>query len=614
MPVEVACPNCKRLLKAPDEAAGKKARCKRCRASFYLPGTPSANSDESSVQLSAEGVLPPSAPAADANPFAFDDTPAVGMQRPTPLAQPSVSASKEMETEPVQFEATVSDNPFAFSTPDTPAADDAQPKSQRSKPVQKARTETSRKPVARKPARASGTLRIIGVAGVVGLFCAIGGGIGVYLWMQMQNPVASGPVPADSKPIGSVDQPEGNRLAPPADKADASDVSRPSSPRVVRITGGLELPAGPNTGGTVIQKPNDRLSLDIEAGKIQRVLFADTEAAVAAVVWPSFAGVLGRGGTNAVDVYSLNSGNRIDRLELPASGRGGPLLCSLSPDGNRFAAESPASRLTVWNLIDKLKLIDGVEPFAADGETAPGIAAVYFVDNDRLAVVSPMGAVDVWSLKANAKIASGPPLGKITQDRPLLDQRTITITPDRKAVLLMVGEQLYEVPLKTSLPAAALTLPRKPESGYALAADSSGSRVLAAYRASDPGPHTLIVVARLGSEKPTMMLHLAESAGEPVAAAWPALDTAVVLTDKGVALVIDAEVNRVIAAIRPAAAPALLQPGVASERFWYALPDPADVKQSLLLSIPMPFDDYFSLRDAANEPIGLAISAEGLGK
>jgi hypothetical protein len=38
------------------------------------------------------------------------------------------------------------------------------------------------------------------------------------------------------------------------------------------------------------------------------------------------------------------------------------------------------------------------------------------------------------------------------------------------------------------------------------------------------------------------------------------------------------------------------------------------VKQSLLLSIPMPFDDYFSLRDAANEPIGLAISAEGLGK
>ena len=39
MPIEIACPQCKKLLKVPDEAAGKQARCPACQTIADVPIT-----------------------------------------------------------------------------------------------------------------------------------------------------------------------------------------------------------------------------------------------------------------------------------------------------------------------------------------------------------------------------------------------------------------------------------------------------------------------------------------------------------------------------------------------------------------------------------------------
>jgi len=161
-----------------------------------------------------------------------------------------------------------------------------------------------------------------------------------------------------------------------------------------------------------------------------------------------------------------------------------------------------------------------------------------------------------------------------------------------------------------------LQLPRAPDGCYALAADASGARLAVAYRANDPGPHTVLAVARLGDEKPSLLVPVDPDAGVPVAAGWTGQDTAVVVTDKGgVGLVVDAEAGRVVAAIKPAVGPAVHQPGAATGLDWCTLPAPADAKTGVLVGVAVPFDAYYTLRDAATKAAaGLVIGAEGLGK
>ena len=85
----VACPGCKATLKAPEEMAGKKAKCKKCGVSFRIPGgaEPTGDSVGDSQFLSAMDVPIPAAAAAAANPFDFGG-------EPEPPAKP---AEKEKE-------------------------------------------------------------------------------------------------------------------------------------------------------------------------------------------------------------------------------------------------------------------------------------------------------------------------------------------------------------------------------------------------------------------------------------------------------------------------------------------------------------------------------------
>jgi hypothetical protein len=123
----------------------------------------------------------------------------------------------------------------------------------------------------------------------------------------------------------------------------------------------------------------------------------------------------------------------------------------------------------------------------------------------------------------------------------------------------------------------------------------------------------VVVVARLGDAKPAAVVPLADEWGVPVEAAWSGPETAVVVTDKGVAILFDGESNAMIGMIRPATVPAAHFPGTATGLHWCVLPDPADAKKAVLVSVPVPFEGYFELRDE-KKPAGLVVSVEGIGK
>src|SRR5947209_8514715 len=95
--VEVACPSCKAMLKAPDNMAGKKARCKKCNASFRIPGANETGDGGDSQMLSViDSPLPP--PAASDNPFSFGDEPVDSPKAPPPQPKTPPPAPREKST------------------------------------------------------------------------------------------------------------------------------------------------------------------------------------------------------------------------------------------------------------------------------------------------------------------------------------------------------------------------------------------------------------------------------------------------------------------------------------------------------------------------------------
>src|SRR5688572_7347174 len=95
MPVQVPCPHCGAKLKAPDNATGKKVKCKQCNQGFRIPGTaaasPIGDDDIPVADLVEEppSPPPPAKPAAtlpSADPFDFGKPAA---KAPAPAPKPA---------------------------------------------------------------------------------------------------------------------------------------------------------------------------------------------------------------------------------------------------------------------------------------------------------------------------------------------------------------------------------------------------------------------------------------------------------------------------------------------------------------------------------------------
>jgi hypothetical protein len=88
--VEVACPGCKTVLRAPDNMAGKKARCKKCNTPFRIPGPAAGDSVGESQMLSA--VDTPAVPPPTADPFDFLTAAATEAAPPKDKSTPKAKA------------------------------------------------------------------------------------------------------------------------------------------------------------------------------------------------------------------------------------------------------------------------------------------------------------------------------------------------------------------------------------------------------------------------------------------------------------------------------------------------------------------------------------------
>ncbi|MBN9119825.1 MAG: hypothetical protein J0I06_11810, partial [Planctomycetes bacterium] len=100
--VEVSCPNCGTKFKAPDNMAGKKARCKKCNTAFRIPGVPLAESvgdaDVPVADLIDEGpsAVPPAKSAA-----ALPSADAFDFGKPAAKPAPAPPAAKSAPSGPV---------------------------------------------------------------------------------------------------------------------------------------------------------------------------------------------------------------------------------------------------------------------------------------------------------------------------------------------------------------------------------------------------------------------------------------------------------------------------------------------------------------------------------
>ncbi|HYH68152.1 MAG TPA: hypothetical protein VD866_25895, partial [Urbifossiella sp.] len=460
--VEVACPGCQAVLKAPDAMAGKKARCKRCNTSFRIPGgTAPPDSVSDSQQISAvvpspaarkpaaplvEEDIPAAMPVEDDeplpasvadepsdDPFAFSAAPAKKGQPRAEDSPPAADAgdpfsfsasaapepknARKSSDEEAPPPAADADDPFGF----TPSA--AAPKSSRKLRAAAPAADDDDRPAAKKkPAGGGGGLVKVAVAAAV--FALVAGGVVAGVLVYLNNK------PGDQTKNEKKDE---KKLDPPAEPAPA-DTPQPTTKakdagkgakgtttgggnKVTKGTKGggtmfslgkakaLELPPKPADPKTRIQPTSAPVPVTVPFDKLSRLFPPAKDGADIGVAWRSAAGFQGAGEKITLSVFSPTSGFETGKVE--ADGDGLPdAACDLSADGGTFAiGHRGTGKVTVWDVRKKAKKLDAFDPYKDKPEhKAAKLAAVYLTEPpDRVVTVTSAGAVHVWDVATKAE-------------------------------------------------------------------------------------------------------------------------------------------------------------------------------------------------------------------
>lgn len=633
MSIEVPCPNCQSVLKAPDGMAGKKARCKKCQHPFRIPGQPAGPVDSVADSEHLSVVT--------ASPFAFD-----GSAEAQPVSPPP-PAKAARTTKPVAAPAEEPDNPF--SMPSGAISDDDTPPEPKSKSkyrkgdskadakvdskIEKSKSKSKfRQPAATKPSGGGGVKKIL-TFGVLGLLCAAAGGAGIYFFMMPKEKPAVAVVPATAAPAPVVvEKAKDDKKAAPkkpnvaSNEPNKASVAKPEAAakaksRVVfNIPRTLDKMPDPSKL-KIVEKPKDVIALDHNYGSVRKVIVGGKDGPVAIVIRHTFDGFQGKGGKDTVDRYSLTSGTRVDRTEIESDGLTWPRATDISPNGERLAIDSPANKITIYQLSDKgKKILDGFDPYPDAKGKSPGIAAIYFLDDNAIAVVSKEGTVDAFDITTKAKTVTGKPLPTVPTV-PLAENRSVAISADRKLIAVYAGGVVYEIPTATCEPKVGTTLGNAPMEGLALAIDDSGTRFAVAYQAgqaqgADAVPYTRIAHARFGDPEPKIDLPVNEEFGVPASCAWVSPEAFVMVSTNQIGFLFDADQggNQIVAGLRPPVAGVFCL--YAQDRYWCLLSDATDVaKKAILVSTPFPPQEYLPLVSAGKEkPVALQVSAKGIAK
>jgi hypothetical protein len=615
-------------LKVPEGTAGKKARCKKCKYSFHIPGEPTAPVD----------------PVDDSEHLSVIDSP-FSFAAPAPAKEPAKKEipppSKEVNKKPGASPAA-GDNPFAVAT--AAATDDPTPIPSK-EPGSKSKYQKKAEPAAKKssyrgpkPAAGGGGKGRTVLFLFAALLCAAGGAGGFHAFTEYQKSkeskpaatpvVAAAPAP-EPQPVAEkpkeekakktddrarkankeADKVEPAAAGAPADKRDAAPQAKRGGPKV---TGGLKLPA-PAAKPTPYEKATATIPLDHDAKAVKQLILGGSEGPVIVVVRRTSDGLGGMGRKDTLDRFALNTNRKIDSTVIPADAvKGYPRAGDISPGGDRYAYEHPAGKLSVAQLGTDTKLLDGLAISDDEKEKHPGIAALYFLTDDKVAVVTTAGVVETWDIAAKKKVASSEPIPAAAN---LADKRSLALhrhrDPEKATLFAFAGGAIHAVH-PGGKPTLALTLPKAPSEGLALAVDPSGQRLAVAFRATDPGNHVRFVHARVGDPKPAADQPLDADLGTPTLAEWTRPETFTLLTDKGVGFAFDAEANVLIAGLRTPAPTHVVADGV---RHWVLLPNAADAKKAVLVNVTVPPEGYSqSLTGAKWQPFSLAITADGTAK
>lgn len=598
--VEVPCPGCRAVLKAPDSMAGKKARCKRCNTPFRIPGGV-ADSVGDSQMLSAADP-PPAARKPAPRPPAEEDIPAATAVDDEPLA-----ATVAEDDEPLA--ATVAEEPpapaaagslFAFS------AAPAEPAKKRRRDEDEDDDRGDRRPApGRKPA-AGGPNKLVLVGVGAGVFALVAGGVvaAALVYMHSKPAEVAKNEKKDEKKLPDAAPPpepppaEKDATPPPKGKTgrggkDAGGARGPGTAAAKGKGGMLALPQGKAlafpakpTGAKVVAEPaSNPVPVEVAFAEVRRFFPPAKAEGDVGVAWRSNAGFQGSGEKISLSLFSPNTGKELAKVESDGDGTPDP-ACDLSVDGGTFAIGNRLTgKVTVWDVRKKAKKLDAFDPYKDLPEhKAAKLAAVYLTEPpDKLVTVTTAGAVHVWDV--GSKAAAGEFVPPKAAPGKVADRRGVAPFPNRRGVVVAVAGVVYKVSTFEGV-AGSPAEDLGGDVGRSLAlAVSPGGKLLYAFETDADGKKEKAVMM-LAEGSRSLALRWPADAGEPVSAGWAGDNVATLATNQGAAVWFDADGGFNPLAI--ARTPDDKAAHAATESYWSLLPVAGNPKACVAVETALP--------------------------
>jgi len=366
-------------------------------------------------------------------------------------------------------------------------------------------------------------------------------------------------------------------------------------------------------------KPRARIELDAALPTVKRVFPPfDPTTADTCVLLQTKAGADGKGERLALDSYGP-AGNRVAdaRIEYDGDGSAAPIAdLSASAKGVFFLCAT-AGKLTVWNVVEKKKIAEAVEPYADKPEHArAGLAAAYFAaDPGQVVTVSTAGAVLLYDLATRKTVAEFVPPNSVPGKVAL--GQSVAVADGHGSVALAVAGVLYQVKSAPELQVLRkYDLEGDVSRSFGLAVSGTPGRLLYAFEVDRAGKKEKAVLGLAPDEAAKHVIYRwPDGLGDPKGTFWANGTGAGVATDRGV-LWFDDDEGKFLPLVLTQPATTGLYYG--DERyFWYLIPHPKVPAQSALVALPLPFDAATEYRKAfpANQPLrATRISANGLEK
>ncbi len=632
MSIEVVCPTCGAKLKAPEAAAGKRAKCGKCRQLVLVPApaAPAAPASEVAAAAAAPAAEPEPFPTLSESENPFDFGPATPM---TP------SRSTYPPSEPEAAAGT------AFQEPDNQKT--------RSRPGSRQRqaenTSSTRRYLAPHERRSSNRLLYVSVGlAVVAVLAVIVAFIAYRsnsAGSKTQQASARGPAEpasspaADDKANTPVPPPTGQEVtATPKNKkglADAADKQKgqpekppkggtsksggslipsltpkgTSSPReILQVPANLKsfkLPA-PAKRYRAADKSRHRIELPVPADRIVR-FFPPAQPGTSDSFVIARVGPDANAGWEWIQLGPV--GNVVARTPLPIASQGDVQFdLQVVKDTPRLVIVSN-NRLTVWDATSKSAIVEDIDPLQAAGSAAAksgeGIAAGYArTDANQIVIVCRSGVVLLYDYDSRKIVQEWVPPRKGTgqlrwhRDTASAGNTFVVATGRTIYALWMQGEKLIVSALE-DLGGEVL------ESHAAGCTTSSEPAMVYAFRAESPRGPTSVLGVMQPAKKLRRFFRWPDDVAVPLTAG-SVENTLAILTANGIVLLhLDDEHGGVapFAFARIDGLPRLWPQSVVptDDGLWCIVPDASQPERSHAVRYIMPPDDYAAMAQRASE-------------